>query len=157
MTGWRIGWMLGPAHVAKACDTIQSQATTNPTAAAQFAALAAITGPQDDVETNRRTFEARRDRIVRGLNAIPGIRCAVPDGAFYAFADVRGLVGKRAAGSTLEDDVAVSRYLLDEAKCAVVPGSAFGAPGHVRMSYATSERNIDEGISRIKDAVAKLG
>jgi aspartate aminotransferase len=156
MTGWRIGWTLGPAHVAKACDKIQSQSTTNPAAISQQAALAALTGPQGAIEEMRRTFEGRRDHIVAGLNAIDGVSCPTPEGAFYAFADVSGLVGRRAAGAVLEDDLAVARYLLEEAQCAVVPGTAFGAPGHVRISYAVSTETIDEGLRRIGAAVAKL-
>jgi aspartate aminotransferase len=157
MTGFRIGWMLGPAAIAKACDTIQSQSTTNPTTVSQFAAIAALTGPQGVVEEMRLAFEARRDRIVGGLNRIGGIRCRLPEGAFYAFADVSALVGRRAAGSVLEDDVAVARYFLDEALCAVVPGTPFGAPGHVRLSYAVSMEEIEQGLSRMAAAVAKLG
>jgi aspartate aminotransferase len=156
MTGFRIGWLLAPAMVAKACDTIQSQSTTNPTAAAQYAALAALNGPQDIVSEMRRAFELRRNRVVAGLNAIDGIRCLLPEGAFYAFADVSGLVGRRAGTRVLEDDVAVARYFLDEALCAVVPGTPFGAPLHVRISYATSMEIIEKGIARIAAAVAKL-
>jgi len=156
MTGWRIGWMLAPAHVAKACDKIQSQSTTNPAAVAQHAAIAALNGPQEPIEAMRKTFEERRARIVKGLNAIDGIRCGTPEGAFYAFADVRDLVGKRAGDVVLEDDIALANYLLDEARCAVVPGTAFGAPGHLRISYAASEAQIDEGLSRIGAATAKL-
>jgi aspartate aminotransferase len=157
MTGWRIGWMLGPAHVAKACDKIQSQSTTNPTAIAQHAAIAALTGPQNIVAEKRREFEVRRDRIVAGLNEIDGIACATPDGAFYAFADVSGLVGRRAGDTVLEDDLALARYLLEEARVAAVPGTAFGAPGHLRISYAASIEAIDEGLRRIAAAAAKLG
>ncbi len=156
MTGWRIGWMLAPEHLAKACDKIQSQSTTNPSAVSQYAAIAALTGPQEPIEEMRKAFETRRARIVGGLNAIDGIRCGTPDGAFYAFVDVREIVGKRAAGVVLEDDVAIANYLLDEARCAVVPGTAFGAPGHLRISYAASEEQIDEGLRRIGAAVGKL-
>ena len=156
MTGWRIGWMLAPAHVAKACDKIQSQSTTNPTAVAQYAAIAALTGPQEPIEAMRETFEARRARIVEGLNAIDSIRCGTPEGAFYAFADVRELVGKTGPAGVIKDDLALAGYLLDEARCAVVPGTAFGAPGHLRISYAASEEQIDEGLRRIAAAAAKL-
>jgi aspartate aminotransferase len=156
MTGWRVGWMLAPEHVAKACDKIQSQSTTNPAAVSQYAAIAALTGPQEPIEQMRKTFEARRARIVEGLNAIDGVRCGMPEGAFYAFVDVREIVGKRAGDVALEDDVAVANYLLDEARCAVVPGTAFGAPGHLRISYAASEEQIDEGLRRIGAAVAEL-
>jgi aspartate aminotransferase len=156
MTGWRMGWMLGPEHVAKACDTIQGQATTNPPAVAQHATIAALTGPQEPIEQMRAAFEERRNLIVSGLNAIDGIECRMPEGAFYAFASVAGLVGRKAGGVTLDDDVAVARFFLEEARCAVVPGTAFGAPGFVRISYAASTEQIREGLRRIGEAVGKL-
>ncbi|MGB8222719.1 MAG: pyridoxal phosphate-dependent aminotransferase [Polyangiales bacterium] len=156
MTGWRIGWMLAPDYVAKACDKIQGQATTNPTAIAQFAAIAALRGPWAPMEEMRQAFEARRSLIVDGLNAIDGISCRLPEGAFYAFANVQALIGKQDGGKTLENDLDVAGYLLETARCAVVPGSAFGAPGFVRISYAASNETIREGLSRIGDAVAKL-
>ena len=156
MTGWRIGWMLAPAHVCKACDTIQGQATTNPTAAAQWAALAALTGPWEPMEKMRAAFEERRGVIVDGLNAIPGFECLLPEGAFYAFPSVQGLLGKSADGVTMTDDMAVAKYLLEVAKVAVVPGTAFGAPGFLRMSYAASNEQLREGLRRIAEAVAAL-
>jgi aspartate aminotransferase len=156
MTGWRIGWMLAPDYVAKACDKIQGQATTNPTAIAQFAAIAALRGPWAPMEEMRQAFEARRSLIVDGLNAIDGISCRLPEGAFYAFANVQALIGKQDGGKTLENDLDVAGYLLETARCAVVPGSAFGSPGFVRISYAASNETIREGLSRIGDAVAKL-
>ncbi len=152
MTGWRIGWMLGPAAVAQACDKLQGQGTTNPTAVAQYAAIAALQGPQEPVEEMRAIFEKRRARMVEGLRAIKGLKCEMPQGAFYAFCNVEEVL----ASSALDDDLALAGYLLDEARCAVVPGSAFGAPGHLRISYACSERQIDEGLSRIEEALAKL-
>ena len=158
MTGWRIGWVLAPAHVAKACEKVQGQSTTNPTAVAQHAALAAIECPAEPIEAMRRAFEERRGIIVEGLNAIDGIRCAMPDGAFYAFPSVAGLYGRRTpGGQTLEDDVHVAKWLLEDARCAVVPGTAFGAPGYVRISYAASNDQIAEGVRRVREAVAKLG
>jgi aspartate aminotransferase len=157
MTGWRIGWMLAPEYVAKACDTIQGQATTNPTSIAQFAAIAALRGPRGSVEEMRQAFEVRRNLIVEGLNAIDGVSCRLPEGAFYAFANVQALIGKQAVGKRLETDLDVAGYLLESARCAVVPGTAFGAPGFVRISYAASNDMIHEGLSRIGDAVAKLG
>jgi aspartate aminotransferase len=156
MTGWRIGWMLGPAHVAKACDTIQGQATTNPAAPAQYATIAALRGPQEPIEAMRQAFEERRGIIVSGLNAIDGIDCRTPEGAFYAFASVQGLIGKKAGTQTLASDLDVASYLLEEAKCAVVPGTAFGAPGFVRISYAASNDMIREGLRRIGEAVSAL-
>jgi aspartate aminotransferase len=156
MTGWRVGWMLAPAHVCKACDTIQGQATTNPTTASQWAALAALTGPWEPMEKMRVAFEERRSIIVDALNAIPGFECRMPEGAFYAFPSVQALIGKRAGDVTITDDVALATYLLEVAKVAVVPGTAFGAPGFLRMSYAASNEQIREGVRRIAEAVAKL-
>jgi len=156
MTGWRIGWMLGPDYVVKACEKVQGQATTNPSSIAQSAAVAALNGPWGPMEEMRQAFEERRSVIVDGLNAIPGISCSMPEGAFYAFANVKGLIGKQGGGKTLESDLDVAGYLLEEARCAVVPGSAFGAPGYVRISYAASNEMIREGLSRIGEAVSRL-
>ncbi|MEM7433723.1 MAG: pyridoxal phosphate-dependent aminotransferase [Myxococcota bacterium] len=156
MTGWRIGWMLGPDYVAKACDKIQGQATTNPAAVAQHAAIAALRGPWAPIEEMRQAFEARRTIIIDGINAIDGMSCRLPEGAFYAFASVSGLIGKRAGDQLLETDLDVAGYLLEEARCAVVPGTAFGAPGYVRISYAASNDMIREGLSRMGEAVSKL-
>jgi aspartate aminotransferase len=158
MTGWRIGWSITPVSVAKALDVVQSQSTTNAAAVAQAAAVAALTGPQDEVEAMRRRFEKRRDLIVDRLRAIPGVTCRTPEGAFYAFADVRGLYGLAFAGAasgSLADDLEVAKFLLEEAGCAAVPGSAFGAPGYMRFSYATSEENIEKGLAAAKAAVEK--
>jgi aspartate aminotransferase len=156
MTGWRIGWMLSPAHVASACDMIQGQSTTNPTAAAQWAAVAALTGPREPIEAMRKAFEERRAVIVEGMNEIPGFDCRMPEGAFYAFPSVHGVVGRRADGVALADDVAVCTYLLEKAGVALVPGTAFGAPGFLRMSYATSVEVIREGLRRIREAISRL-
>ncbi len=157
MTGWRIGWSITPPAMAKALDVVQSQSTTNPAAVAQAAAVAALTGPQESIEAMRLRFAARRTRMVAGLGAIPGIRCRAPEGAFYAFADFRALLGKKAKNGPLTDDLAIATFLLEEAGCAAVPGSAFGAPGYLRFSYATSEENIDAGLAAAKAAVEKLG
>jgi len=156
MTGWRIGWMLGPEYVTKACEKIQGQSTTNPSAVAQHAAIAALCGPWEPMEEMRQAFEARRSIIVEGLNAIDGISCGMPEGAFYAFANVQALVGKRGGGKTLQNDLDVAGYLLEEARCAVVPGTAFGAPGFVRISYAASNEMIREGLTRIRTAISNL-
>lgn len=157
MTGFRIGWMLAPEHVAKECDKVQGQATTNPTTTAQYAALAALRGPQEPIESMRAAFEVRRSLVVNGLNAIPGISCRMPEGAFYAFFSVKGLLGKKTPdGKTLDDDLAVAAYFLEAGQSAMVPGAAFGAPGYMRMSYATSNAQIEEGLRRIAAAVAKL-
>lgn len=156
MTGWRIGWMLAPAHVADACDTIQGQATTNPAAIAQLATIAALTGPTEPIETMRKAFEKRRTLIVEGLAKLPGFSCRMPEGAFYAFPNVKALLGKRAGERVLTDDIAVANWLLEDARCAVVPGTPFGAPGYLRFSYACSEAQIEEGLRRIAAALATL-
>ncbi|MCA9581794.1 MAG: pyridoxal phosphate-dependent aminotransferase, partial [Myxococcales bacterium] len=156
MTGWRIGWLLGPKEVVKACDKIQGQATTNPTAIAQHATIAALTGTQEPVEAMRRAFERRRTLLVEGLGKLPGFECAMPEGAFYAFPRIDALLGKKAGDRVLEDDVTFATWLLEEARCAVVPGTAFGAPGHLRISYATSEEQLEEGLRRMGQALAKL-
>jgi aspartate aminotransferase len=156
MTGWRIGWVLAPESVAKACETIQSQSTTNSTTVAQYAALAALKGPQAPSEQMRATFETRRNRLVEGLNRISGLSCRMPIGAFYAFVDVTGLLGRRDDGLELGDDVMVSEWLLQKANVAVVPGSAFGGSGYIRLSYAVANEQIERGLERIANAVEAL-
>ncbi len=156
MTGWRIGWMLGPAAVAKDVNKLQGQATTNPTTPAQYAVVEALSGPQDAVAEMLAAFTTRRSLITHGINAIEGLSCRMPEGAFYAFTDVSAHVGRKAAGRVLENDIELAGYLLEEARCAVVPGTAFGAPGHVRISYACSEAQIEEGLRRIAEALGKL-
>jgi len=156
MTGWRIGWILAPKPLIAACDTIQSQSTTNPTAIAQYAALEAITGDQAPVEEMRKEFERRRNALVDGINRIEGLQCRTPQGAFYVFVDVRALLGKKVQDRVLSTDLEVADWWIDRAECAVVPGSAFGAPGFVRMSYATSMERIQEGLRRIAAAIAAV-
>ena len=155
MTGWRIGWSIAPERVAKALDTVQGQSTTNATAIAQHAALAALTGPQTAVEEMRQTFEKRRGVMVEGLRSIAGVKCHMPEGAFYAFADMRSLYGIVYKGKPIENDEEVAFFLLDEAKVAAVPGGAFGAPGYLRFSYATNEERIRGGIAAIKKAISE--
>lgn len=157
MTGWRIGWALAPASVAAAIEKVQGQSTTSPTAIAQHAATAALRGGTESVDQMREAFGRRRRVVVDGLNTIDGITCRPPDGAFYAFANVSGLIGRQAGELVLADDVVLAAWLIEAAGCALVPGSAFGAPGYLRMSYATSMGNIEEGLRRIRDAVATLG
>jgi aspartate aminotransferase len=154
MTGWRIGWSIANERIAKALDTVQGQSTTNPTAIAQHAAVAALTGPQDEIEKMRVAFEKRRVAMVEGLRSIPGVKCRMPEGAFYAFADCRGLYGLSYKDKPIASDEDVAFFMLDQAHVAAVPGGAFGAPGYVRFSYATSEERIAGGIAAIKKAVA---
>lgn len=149
MTGFRIGWVLAPRAVASACDALQGQTTTSPASVAQYAALAALTGSLEPVEHMRQAFERRRDLVLAQVDAIAGISCNVPDGAFYAFIDVREQLGRTLAGVQVNDDIALAELLLDHARVAVVPGSAFCAPGYLRLSYAASEADLREGFARI--------
>lgn len=156
MTGWRIGYAIGPADVIAAAAKIQSQSTSNPTSIAQAAALEALRGKQDDVTAMVGEFHKRRDVIVQRLNAIPGIHCLKPQGAFYVFPNVSGLFGKAFQGKTLTTPCEVADFLLEHAKVAVVPGEDFGSNEHVRFSYATSLGEIENGCARVRDAVARL-
>ena len=156
MTGWRIGYALGPEDVIAAGAKIQSQSTSNPTSIAQAAALEAIRGAQDTVTIMVREFQKRRDVIVERLNGIAGIRCLKPEGAFYVFPNISGLLGKTAKGKQLSSPCDVADYLLDEAEVAGVPGEDFGSQQHIRFSYATSLEDIEKGCTRIRDAVGKL-
>jgi aspartate aminotransferase len=153
MTGWRIGWSIAPPHVARALQKVQGQTTTNAAAVSQYAALAALTGPQAETARMRAIFERRRNVMVEGLNGIPGIRCRMPEGAFYAFADCRGLRGMDHAGHPVATDMELAMWLLDRAHVASVPGDSFGAPGYIRFSYATSEERIAAGIASMRAAV----
>jgi aspartate aminotransferase len=156
MTGWRIGYVAGPSDVIAAAAKIQSQSTSNATSIAQAAALEAIRGPQDTVTMMVHEFQKRRNVIVDRLNAIPGIRCLKPEGAFYVFPNIRGLLGKTANGKQLNSPCDIADYLLEEAKVAGVPGEDFGSREHIRFSYATSLADIEKGCARIRDAASKL-
>jgi|LNFM01.1.fsa_nt_gb aspartate aminotransferase len=156
MTGWRIGWSIAPVAISKAMDTIQGQGTSSATTPAQYAALEAITQPANELEHMRAIFTERRNKLVHGLRALPGVRCAMPEGAFYAFCDVSAWLGKSTGERTLETDDDVARWLLDAARVAVVPGGAFGAPGHLRLSYAVSSGQIEDALARIATAVSSL-
>ncbi len=157
MTGWRIGYALGPPDVIAAAGKIQSQSTSNPASMAQAAALEAIRGPQDEVPIMVREFARRREVIVSGLNGIQGIQCLKPQGAFYVFPNVSALFGKKTNGKPLQSPCDVADYLLEEAKVAAVPGEDFGSKEHIRFSYATSLEDIEKGCKQIQQAVAKLG
>jgi len=146
MTGWRIGWACGPAPLITAMADIQSQSTSNPNSIAQVAAEAALNGPQDCVAEMCKAFRGRHDRLVAGLNAIPGVKCEPGDGTFYAFPSFEGLMQKLGC----QDDLALAEVLLQKARVAAVPGSAFGAPGYLRLSFATSDRVLEESVARIR-------
>jgi len=160
MTGWRIGFAAGPRELIRAMTDVQSQVTSNPSSIGQWAAVEALTGPQDEVAKMAGEFDRRRRIIVPGLNALPGVSCVMPKGAFYAFANVAKLFGRqwRSADGprTLEGSVDVTAFLLEEAKVAVVPGVDFGSDDHVRLSYATSEALIREGLARMAAALSRL-
>jgi aspartate aminotransferase len=156
MTGWRIGYALGPGDVIAAAAKIQSQSTSNPTSIAQAAALEAIGGSQDEVALMVREFHKRRDVIVDKLNAIDGIHCLKPQGAFYVFPNIAALIGKRAHDKELCSPCDLADYLLEEAKVAGVPGEDFGSHEHIRFSYATSLEAIEKGCARIAEAISKL-
>lgn len=156
MTGWRIGWAVGPSDVIKAMSTIQSQSTSNPTSIAQKAALEALNGPQDAVTMMVGEFDKRRRIMVDRLNRMAGVSCLLPDGAFYVFARVDGLYGKAHGGKTINSSMEMADYLLNETKVAVVPGVAFGADGYIRLSYATSVEMIEKGLARIEEAFGAL-
>ena len=156
MTGWRIGYAAGPAPIIKAMTRIQSQSTSNPCSISQWAALEALTGPQDAVGKMLAEFSLRRAAMVDGLNSIEGVRCFHPQGAFYVFPDVSGLYGRKAGGKVIEGSVDFTGYLLEEAGVAVVPGAPFGEDGGIRLSYATSLGNVTEGVERIREAAERL-
>jgi aspartate aminotransferase len=160
MTGWRIGYAGGPRALIRAMTDVQSQVTSNPASVAQWAAVEALSGPQDEVAKMAGEFDRRRRLIIGGLNALPGVSCVMPKGAFYAFANVSGLFGRTwthdGAGTTLKGSLDVTGFLLEAARVAVVPGLDFGSDAHVRLSYATSDALISEGLARMKAAIASL-
>lgn len=150
MTGWRIGYACGPAPVIAAMTRLQSQTTSNPTSIAQKAAEAALRGPQEPVEAMRQAFDRRRRLAWERLNRLPGLSADLPEGAFYLWVDVGAWLGRSLAGRRLADDQGFALALLEEAGVAVVPGSGFGRPGYVRLSYACSEAEIIEGMDRLE-------
>ena len=157
MTGWRIGYAGGPLWLIKAMAKLQSQSTSNPCSIAQAAAVAALNGPQDFLAERNDAFKGRRDLVVGLLNAIPGISCPTPEGAFYVYPDVSGLIGKTTPkGAVIETDEQLVTYLLDEARVAAVHGGAFGLEPAFRISYATSEALLTEACARISKACAAL-
>ena len=153
MTGWRVGWMAGPADVIGAATNLQSHATSNVCNVAQAAALAAVSGGLDDVARMRAAFDVRRQRMTDLLNAIDGVECPVPEGAFYAFARMEGLLGRSIGGTEVGTTLELSTAVLEHAKVAFVPGEAFGAPGYARFSFAMGLDDLTEGITRIADLV----
>ena len=154
MTGWRVGWLIGPADVVKAATNLQSHATSNVSNVAQVAALAAVSGDLSAVAEMRSAFDRRRRTIVGMLSDIPGVVCPEPQGAFYVYPSVKGLLGKPLRGRVSTNSAELAAVILDEAEVAVVPGEAFGTPGYLRLSYALGDDDLAEGISRIAKLVA---
>ena len=150
MTGWRIGYAAGPVELIDAMKTIQGQSTSNPTSISQVAAAAALDGDQQSVRDMVATFRRRHDLVVERLNGMPGVRCAPAAGAFYAFPDVGAAI---ASLDGIGDDLALATHLLEHAGVAVVPGTAFGAPGHLRLSYATGDEDLERALNRIEAAL----
>ena len=151
MTGWRIGYAAGPEALIRAMAKVQSQSTSNPSSVSQWAAVEALNGPQDFIAINNTVFERRRDLVVAGLNAAPGVTCPVPDGAFYVYPDISGCIGKTSAGGTvIGDDEAFATALLEEEGVAVVFGAAFGLSPNFRVSYATSDAALEDACTRIR-------
>jgi len=150
MTGWRVGWMVGPLDAIKAASNLQSHLSSNVSNISQRAALAALTGPQDAVETMREAFDRRRQVIVAELNKIEGVVCPMPEGAFYVYPDVTGLLGREWGGVTPTTSLELADLILDQAEVAVVPGEAFGPSGYLRLSYALGDAPLLEGIQRLQ-------
>src|SRR6266487_1923639 len=155
MTGWRVGWMIGPKDVISAAANLQSHATSNVCNVAQAAALAAVSGDLSAVTRMREAFGRRREHMTIMLNKIPGVLCPLPDGAFYCFPSVKGVLGKRLAGRRIDSSAELAGVVLEEAEVAVVPGEAFGAPGYFRLSAALADADLEEGMTRLGDLLAQ--
>ena len=155
MTGWRVGWMIGPKDVVKAATNLQSHATSNVANVSQAAALAAVSGDLSAVARMREAFDRRRQTMVRLLNDIPGVFCPVPEGAFYAYPSVKELLGKEIRGQRPQTSVELAALILEEAEVALVPGEAFGTPGYFRLSYALGDEDLAEGVGRVAKLLAE--
>ena len=155
MTGWRVGWMIGPKDVIKAATNLQSHLTSNVSNVAQRAAIAALTGDLSAVHEMGVAFDRRRKLIVKMLNEIPGVQCPTPTGAFYVYPSVKGVLGKEIRGKRPQTSAELASLILDEVEVAAVPGEAFGPSGYLRFSYATSDEDIVEGITRVKNLLSE--
>lgn len=153
MTGWRIGYAAGPANIIAAMKKIQSQSTSNPTSISQYATEAALNGNQACIATMIKAYKERHDFVVAALNHMPGVKCAPSDGTFYSFPNVEDVIQK---SDKISDDIELAEYLLNEAEIALIPGSAFGAPGYLRISYATSMEKLQDAMKRMAMALEKL-
>lgn len=150
MTGWRVGWIIGPTDLVKAATNLQSHATSNVSNVAQVAALAAVSGDLAAVDEMKVAFDRRRRTIVSMLNEIDGVTCPEPKGAFYAYPSVAGLLGKEHGGRRIDSSADLAEYILEKAEVAVVPGEAFGSPGYLRLSYALGDDDLAEGVGRLQ-------
>jgi aspartate/methionine/tyrosine aminotransferase len=157
MTGWRVGWLIGPADIVKAATNLQSHATSNVSNVAQAAALFALRGDLSAAAEMRTAFDRRRRTMVRMLAEIPGVTCPEPLGAFYCFPSVKGVLGTTLRGVTPKTSAELAELVLDEAEVAVVPGEAFGAPGYFRLSYALGDDDLVEGVTRLAKLIAEAG
>ena len=155
MTGWRVGWLIGPADVVKATTNLQSHATSNVANVSQVAALAAVSGDLAAVAEMRAAFDRRRKRITEILDAVDGVTCPLPEGAFYVYPSVRGVIGRTIRGRVADSSAELASIILDEAEVAVVPGEAFGTPGYLRLSYALGDDDLVEGATRIATLLAE--
>ncbi|WP_242419858.1 aminotransferase class I/II-fold pyridoxal phosphate-dependent enzyme, partial [Frankia sp. CpI1-P] len=149
MTGWRVGWLIGPTDVVAAAANLQSHATSNVANVSQAAALAAVAGPLDAVATMRTAFDRRRLTMHRMLTETPGVSCPLPEGAFYCYPSLQGVLGRGLRGRTPTTSAELCQLILEEAGVAIVPGEAFGTPGFARLSYALSDEDLVKGVSRL--------
>ena len=156
MTGWRIGYTAGPVDIINAMSKLQGQATSCANSIGQYAGIEALSGNQKCVKDMLTLYEERRDLIIKLLNGLPGVKCLVPKGAFYAFPDFSKFLGIEVGGELLKDTFDISEYILRSSNVVTVPGDGFGAPGHIRFSYATSKENIEKGMKRIDTALKKI-
>ena len=156
MTGWRVGWLIGPADIVKGATNLQSHATSNVANVSQIAALAAVTGDLSAVDEMKVAFDRRRKLITGMLDAIPGVNCPLPEGAFYVYPSVKEIIGQTLRGQKIASSAQLAGLILDEVEVAVVPGEAFGTPGYLRLSYATSDNDITEGVGRIAALLSEL-
>ncbi len=151
MTGWRVGWLIAPQDVASAAIRLQSHISSNVANVSQRAALAAVEGPMDAVDAMREAFNRRRLTMMRLLGEVPGVSCLEPGGAFYAFPNLTGLLGRDLGGRSADTTMELAALLLDEINIAIVPGEAFGAPGYARLSFALADEDLEEGLTRLID------
>ncbi|WP_309118034.1 pyridoxal phosphate-dependent aminotransferase [Saccharothrix sp.] len=156
MTGWRVGWLIGPTDVVKAAANLQSHLTSNVANVSQRAALEAVSGPLDAVDEMKAAFDRRRRTIVDMLSAIPGVECPTPKGAFYVYPSVKALIGKTLRGVEITDTVQLAALILEHAEVAVVPGEAFGTPGYLRLSYALGDDDLKTGVTRMAELLGEI-